>query len=79
MARLVVVSNRVAVPVGKSGGHFGAGLGVVELAVPGCLVEVRATARRKAASARPKPAPRAAKKASAKKSARKRGARRKRA
>ena len=54
-------------------------IGVVELAVPGGLVEVRATARRKAASARPKPAPRAAKKASAKKSARKRGARRKRA
>lgn len=51
-------------------------IGVVELAVPGGLVEVRATARRKAAPARAKPAARAAKKASAKKS-RKRGARRK--
>jgi enamine deaminase RidA (YjgF/YER057c/UK114 family) len=51
-------------------------IGVVALAVPGGLVEVRATARRRAAS-RAKPAPRAAKKATAKKSARKRPARRK--
>jgi enamine deaminase RidA (YjgF/YER057c/UK114 family) len=55
-------------------------IGVVELAVPGGLVEVRATARRRSAPARAesasraraKSAPRAAKKASAKKSARKR-------
>jgi enamine deaminase RidA (YjgF/YER057c/UK114 family) len=52
-------------------------IGVVELAVPGGLVEVRATARRKASATRAKPAPRAAKKVSAKKSARKRTARRK--
>lgn len=52
-------------------------IGVVELAVPGGLVEIRATARRRSAPARAKPAPRAAKKRGAKKSARKRGARRK--
>ena len=52
-------------------------IGVVELAVPGGLVEIRATARRRAAPARAKSAPRAAKKRVAKKSARKRGARRK--
>jgi enamine deaminase RidA (YjgF/YER057c/UK114 family) len=53
-------------------------IGIVELAVPGGLVEVRATARRRAAPARAKSAPRAAKKkASAKKSARKKTARRK--
>jgi hypothetical protein len=53
-------------------------IGVVELAVPGGLVEVRATARRRAAvPARAKTAPRAATEASAKKSARKRTARRK--
>lgn len=52
-------------------------IGIVELAVPGGLVEIRATARRPVRAARAKPARRAAKKASAKKSARKRGARRK--
>jgi enamine deaminase RidA (YjgF/YER057c/UK114 family) len=49
-------------------------IGVVELAVPGGLVEVRATARRKRAAAAAKPAK---KKAAAKKSARKKAARRK--
>jgi enamine deaminase RidA (YjgF/YER057c/UK114 family) len=54
-------------------------IGVVELAVPGGLVEIRATARRRAAPVRTKASPRAAKKRSAKKSASRRGARRKRA
>ena len=50
-------------------------IGVVELAVPGGLVEVRATARRKTAPARAKPA--RAKRAPVKKSASRRAARRK--
>jgi enamine deaminase RidA (YjgF/YER057c/UK114 family) len=54
-------------------------IGVVELAVPGGLVEVRATARRAAKASSAKSAPRKAKKkASAKKGARKRAARSKR-
>jgi enamine deaminase RidA (YjgF/YER057c/UK114 family) len=52
-------------------------IGVVELAVPGGLVEIRATARRATAASRAKPAPRAARKAPAKKSALERTARRK--
>jgi enamine deaminase RidA (YjgF/YER057c/UK114 family) len=53
-------------------------IGVVELAVPGGLVEIRATARRASAPARPRPAKKsAAKRRPPKQAARKRGTRRK--